>query len=58
MKHDEFLRKVDSLTEKYRDKDLSKTDINLFSQIYPLLLSEENAFNNIKTKQIQPESNE
>ena len=46
MKHDEFLRKVDSLTESYRDINLTKTDLNLFSQIYPVLLSEENAFNN------------
>ena len=44
MKHDEFLRKVDSLTEKYRDKNLTKTDLNLFTQIYPLLLSDESSF--------------
>jgi hypothetical protein len=44
MKHEEFLQKVDSLTEWYRDKNLTKTDINLFTQIYPLLLSNENAF--------------
>lgn len=45
MKHDVFLRKVDSLTESYRGKNLTKTDLNLFSQVYPCLLSDENAFN-------------
>lgn len=45
MKHDKFLRKVDSLTESYRNKNLTKTDLNLFSQVYPCLLSDENAFN-------------